>query len=511
MHQIPSVLVHRSPSRRAEDDWTAIQAQLHRGYAYRALLGALVVVAAGWLLLTEGAQPTQSDIDAKALHTRKIAEPFRPVSPPDPRILASIDMAKIHGQLLPAWFMALQHSPHSIGRAEADRAFRSLRDEAGKDLNLGILLDQLEAQLMSGTYDFRGELAALFKGWNDYLAQAGVPFRLEHRVERTQQGPLVRVRSYRIVADVPVLDPQSGRHVLLLARQDRTNLVEAFLGQTTAERGTALILTDRIAEYAIDQLWPLFVQQDPISEPELVAKVREEARHVLGETVTEILGRTNAVHRTLQGEVLTLANRRGCGAGVLIERVPWDGLSDRALAMVNRVARKNESRRCTRVTPSDASRVSSISRELREHAELENALGALAGWLTKAVVAHESRHLVDDESAPEARTRAPCRDCPSWFDYKTRAEVAAYLASFASVGVGYVALFQACGNDPERRGAHSAALEYILPKLLTGGCAGPIPDDFYTRAATLRTLLTGRSEPSDVSLELPAVVPIPRE
>ncbi|HEY5956557.1 MAG TPA: hypothetical protein VIV60_08395 [Polyangiaceae bacterium] len=85
------------------------------------------------------------------------------------------------------------------------------------------------------------------------------------------------------------------------------------------------------------------------------------------------------------------------------------------------------------------------------------------------------------------------------------------MASFASVGVGYVALFQACGNDAQRHGSHSAALEYILPKLLTNGCSGPIPDDFYARAETLRTLLTGRSDPVEIPTALPATIPVPRE
>jgi hypothetical protein len=466
---------------------------------------------AGWLMLTKGAPPTQSDIDAKALLAPRVAPAFRPAYPRDPVLLASVDMAKVHGQLLPAWFISLQHSPHSIGRTAAEGAFRALRDEAGKDPNLGLLLDLLRDQLMAGTYDFRGDVRALFKGWNDYLAQASVPFRLEHHVERTQRGPLVHVRSYRVLAEVPMLERGSDRHVLLLARQDHTNLVEAFLGQTSLEPGTALIIVDRVAEYAVDQLWPLFAQPKATSESELASKVRDEALRAVGAPVAEILARTYEVHRTLQSEVAALSNRKGCGSGVIIERVPWDGLSERTMALVNRVAHKNERRHCPKVTMQDAARVSTISRELREHGELESALGTLTGWLTRAVAAHELRHLDDDAATPEDRVKAPCRDCPAWFDYSTRAEVAAYLASFASPGLGYVALLQACGNAAERRGSHSIALEYILQQLLTSGCTGPIPDDFYARAATLRSLLTGRSERVELPAALPAVVPVIRQ
>ena len=223
-----------------------------------------------------------------------------------------------------------------------------------------------------------------------------------------------------------------------------------------------------------------------------------------------MLARTFSVHLALQTELSMLAGRKGCGAGVLIERVPWDGLSDRALAMVNRVAQKNEKRRCPRVTLSDSDRIGAISRQLREHADLELSLGTLAGWLAKAVVAHESRHLADDESSSEAGGAGLCRGCPASFDYKLRAEIAAYLTSFETDGVGYVALFQACGIEADRREAHTAALEFLLPKLLVNGCVGPVPDDFYARAAAVRSELFGRSDSVDVPKSFPAVIPVPR-
>lgn len=467
--------------------------------------------ALGWLLVTRGSPPTQSDIDALALRAPKLVKPFRAVFPIDSRVLSSIDMAEVHGKLLPAWIISLQHSPHSIGHRDAESAFSALRNEAGKDPNLGTLLDQLHERLMDGTYDFRGEIHALVAGWNDYLARGGVPFRLEHHVEKTVSGPALRVRCYRVIADVPVSVGQTRQPVLLLARQDQTNLVEAFLGQTSTDRKTALVVTDRIAEYAIDRLWPLFEPRDDASETELVAKVRDEARTALERPVVDVLARTYSVHRALESDLSNLAQRRGCGAGVLIERVPWDGLSERALAMVNRVARKNDRRHCPRVTLTDADRINTISRQLRENAELEQALGALVGWLAKAVVAHEARHLSDDTSSSEVGKTGLCRGCPDSFDFKVRAEISAYLGSFASDGVGYVALLQACGVETDRRESHSAALEFLLSKLLVNGCTGPIPDDFYARAAAVGFQLFGRN----VSVELPdrfaAPIPIPRD
>ncbi|MBN1607444.1 MAG: hypothetical protein JW940_12470 [Polyangiaceae bacterium] len=499
------------PRRPSEDDWEAIQARHRRMYVYRTLLGALALVVSGWLVLTKGVVPTQSELDARALLAPKPPQPFRPVYPIDPRILSSIDMARVHGRLLPAWIISLQHSPYSVGYWEAENAFSALRDEAGKDPNLGLLLDRLHERVMDSVYDFRGEIGLLIKGWNEYMARAGVPFRLEYHMQRTAHGPEIRMRSYRVVADVPISAEHSPYHVLLLAREDRTNLVEAFFGQTATDRDTALVMTDRIAEYAIDRLWPLFDTKGEPSEPEpaLLEKVRGEARLALGDSVIDRLARNFSVHRALETEVAELGHRRGCGGSVVIERVPWDGLSDRALAMVNRVAQKNEKRGCPRLTVTDADRLGAISHELRGNGALEQALGRLAGWLVKAVAVHEARHLADERSTPEGAA-GPCRGCPKSFDYRVQSEISAYLASFATEGLGYVALLQACGADAHSQASHSIALEFLLPRLLVDGCGGAIPDDLYARAAALRAHLFGRDGSIELPQSFPGSVPVPR-
>lgn len=522
MYQRISAIIRRiKPQRPAPDDWRAIQARYHRHTVYRALLGAFTLGLAGWLLVTKGATPTQSDIDAQTLRSRKTARPFVAPHRVDPSLLSTIDMALVHGELLPTWIISLQHSPHSLGHRAAEDAFFALRNEAGKDPNLGILLDRLHAKLMDGTYDFQGEIPMLIRGWNDYLARSNVPFRLEHRIDRTSRGAELRVRSYRVIAEVPIATNATNatKHLLLLTRQDRTNLIEAFLGQTLADRSTALVMTDRIAEYAVDRLWPLFDPEDGrlgasldlgvAPTTDLNRKVRQEARRALENSVVETLATGFSVRRSLEIELSSLAQRRGCGSGILIERVPWNGLSDRALAMVNRVAKKNEQRHCPRVTLSDVRRISESSQQLRENAELSLALGALAGWFAKAVVAHEARHLADSTVGINTGGPCLCRGCPASFDDRAQAEVSAYLASFATQGSGYVALLQACGNEADRRGSHSSALEFLLPRLLVDGCTGAIPEDLYARAAALRAQLFTTSAAIEIPTNFPSVLPIP--
>jgi hypothetical protein len=508
------VVLERMHLRRpAEDDWRAIQARLHWQTLVRALLGACLLAAAAWLVFTKGVRPTRSDIDAQTLLEPKRPLPFRPPYPVDAAVLAGIDMAAVHGRLIPAWVISLEHSPHTLGHWDEERAFRALCAEAGKDPNLALLLDQLHDKLMDGAYEFGGEIRALVKGWNDVMTRGKVPFRLEYHIEKTAHGPEMRVRTYRAVADLTVTVEHAPYRVLFLSREDRTNLVEGFFGQTSTERDAALVVTDRIADYAIDRLWPLLDVDGELvpsdTDPALLAKVRGEARAALGDEMESRLARASSFYRALETELSSLPRRRGCGASVVVERVPWDGLSDRTLAMINGVARRNEERGCPRLTALDAERLSEMSQRLRGDPAFEEALRRLAAWLSRAVAIHEAQHLADDHATPEGGA-GPCRACPASMRYGVQSEVSAYLASFAAQGVGYVALYQACGVDARPEESHAAALAFLMPKLLPAGCDGPVPDDLYGRARALSRELFGRDEAVTLPDDFPVGLPVRR-
>jgi hypothetical protein len=126
-----------------EAAWLAVQARRRRAIVCRALGCAMLLSLAGWLVFAKAVHPTRSDIHARALVAPRHAQPFRPPYPADPAVLASVDMAKVHGDLFPAWTVALAESPYTLGRDAAEKAFLALRIEAGKDRNLAVLLDDL--------------------------------------------------------------------------------------------------------------------------------------------------------------------------------------------------------------------------------------------------------------------------------------------------------------------------------------------------------------------------------
>jgi hypothetical protein len=122
------------------------------------------------------------------------------------------------------------------------------------------------------------------------------------------------------------------------------------------------------------------------------------------------------------------------------------------------------------------------------------------------VVVHEARHLADDGD-PDLS----CRGCPESMSYAVRAEVSAYLASFAAAGLGHVALVQACGVDLDRNEAHSAALSFLLPRLLPFGCDGPMPDGWYDSARALERQLFAREDVIAFPIGFPETLPLRRE
>ncbi len=496
-----------------DEDWGAIQKRYHCMVARRALFGAVLLCMAGSLVFTKGVRPTQSDIDAQILRAPHRAKPFRPPYAVSRQITESVDMPRLHRDLLPAWVMSLQHSPHTLGRRNAEMTFEALKEEAGKDPNLALLLDELHEKIMYGLPELSTDIHALFAGWNEYMARVGAPWRLEHHIAQTASGSRIFVRSYRAVADVEVTIARAPYRVLLLSRADRTNLVEGFIGQTSWEHDAALVVLDRVVDFAADRLWPLFDGEHGSSRADSIGDsitdhVLTEALGALGMSTVAELARTGSLHRELEEELASVRRRNGCGASVLIDQVPWDGLSPRALALLNDVAVRNEQRRCPRLMTQDARRFELLSARLRDDAELEPALGRLAAWLTRAVAVHEARHLANDRGQVE-KDRL-CGGCPSALTRSEQSEVSAYLASFAAPGLGYVALMQACGVDLSVRGTNTTALAWVLPKLLDEGCAGAVPDDLYQRAQQLEREVLGSSDRTELSAAFPDFVPVPR-
>jgi len=505
------------PSQAADGEdggWSKIQAKRPWALLARVLTAMTAVLVGAWAVGEHALQPTRSDLDAVAAAAPRRPQSFRPSHPTSAALLSQIDFDKVHRELLPAWVIAMQHDPYTLGRNEADRTFNALRAEAGKDPNLAALLDELFEKMMEDVAVWHADLAELWRGWNLYMARNGLAWRVEHHIERHAKGSLLFARSYHVLSDMQVTTAGEPYRALLLARADRTNLVEAFFGQTSIEHDGALIISDRIVEFVTAQVLPMFAREPALQRNDLqrafASHVRREAVQSLSAETVEALQDGATRRDRLLAATREIGQRKGCGRTVVIEEVPWTGLTDRALGKVQRAAEKNARKNCRRLTRSDADFLAQESRSLASDEALEHAIGRAGAWLARAVVVHEVRHLADDRHAEQGGRTPACALCPETLGGSERAEVRAYLASFGTEGMGYLALMQACGTGAHGQGPTGAALGWVLGKLLPSGCEGPLPEDLYARARAMESLLFGSSDAFDLPAAFPSELPVPR-
>ncbi len=119
----------------------------------------------------------------------------------------------------------------------------------------------------------------------------------------------------------------------------------------------------------------------------------------------------------------------------------------------------------------------------------------LVARVARGVAVHEARHVADDDAGEELTGPAMPREA--------LLELSAYLASFATPGIGYVCLLQACELEADRRTAHGMALTFLLPRIMPRGCAAGPPPDLHARAQALEGELLGRSERISLPAEFP--------
>lgn len=472
------------------------------------LLAAGFVVFMGWLSHALD-RPTQFDEDlAAATHPSK-PEPWSPSYALDPAVVTSIDFEQVHGRLLPEWVISLQHDPYAIGRDREQRRFEALIAEAGKDPNLSSLLRRLRDRATAGVSVHALEITYLLNGWNDYMQQAGLPWHVAHDLVDTARGGRMYARCYRVQADVQVPVSGAAHNVRVLSRVDGTNVGELFFGQTSVEERRAMVVSDRVAEFALERLWPMMDagSDQRLSEMDraFAPSLRREARHVLAPATLETLERGAALRRQLIDRLADIAVRKACGRGIEVDNMPWDGLSPRGRAIVARAADHNERMRCGRLTQEDATFLLGTSDALSKDQRLRRALGQLGAWLARAVAVHEVRHLADGVVAGDLS----CDGCPPAVSARTKAEVSAYVASLATDGVGYLALYQACGVDLPAPHDSGGALRFVLGVVAPQGCDAAPPANLYAQARLLDWILFKRVQNIDMPETFPREIALP--
>jgi hypothetical protein len=289
-------------------------------------LGALVGAGALALLFAEHKRPLRAfargEID---LAGRPRYEPPHPVGP---EALARIDFARVHGERLTAWTLAMARARTPSGRRHADRAFAELADEVAPDPNLAELLTVAHHALRDDPLEHLDRLDYVFWAYNHYLERQRIPWRIDASlVLGEDQRPVLYALSYEVLVDTRTA---SGRRLRLLRRADRTNAVEAWYGHTGGEAG-AQVLMDRVLTFTLQHVWPALHPaldaQRPETERPWIEPVRREVRAALDPETYALLARTAPDRQALLEVAAAVSTRHACGSRFRIGELPWHGLS----------------------------------------------------------------------------------------------------------------------------------------------------------------------------------------
>jgi hypothetical protein len=269
-----------------------------------------------------------------------------------------------------------------------------------------------------------------------------------------------------------------------------------------------VLLLDRVAGFALDQVWPLLDpdldgRRDETSRA-FAPAVRAEVAAELAPAELSALRSTAADRFWLEAAADAITSRRTCGSAFYVARVPWDGMAPGDLATLRTHASRTPSS-CPEVTQTEALLFDVRSARLRETPDLRDALEHLVGVVAHAVVVHEARHAWDD--AQLAGQRIQCVGCPEDTSPVGALEGAAYLASFADPRTGALSMYQACSLDPAQVPDRASMIGWLSERLVGGGCASPPPADLGARARAIAQETFGDAVPIEV-LDFPTRLPV---
>lgn len=426
---------------------------------------------------------------------------FVPPHPVDREALAEIDFDRVHRELVPAWSIAVGRANASESstwrRHMADQAFGRLAEAVARDPNVLLLLDHSHRALRGDPIEGAARVDYWLWAYNHYLDENDIPWRLEASLSLTEDGRAIfRTMTYEVLADART---SRGHRVRFLRRADRTSLVEGWLGHTTRTEEGAMVLMAQVLHFAVRHVWPgLHAGLDarrPLAERPWLEGLREEVRGALDRRTWELLAETAEDQQALIEVAASIEARHACGSTLEVYDLPYNGLNARSrMAIAWALERSATQAYCPEITLDEATALIGASERLGDTPGLEDAVERLAMIVARAVAAHELRHVADGPS-PD------CPGCEEETSALARAEMSAYLSSYATRGVGYIALLQACAT-PRGNGAHGGAREAVLTALLPRGCEGP-PIDLYEEARALEARLFGEREELALPEDLP--------
>lgn len=407
--------------------------------------------------------------------------------PESERIAYGVDLAHVHGTLLPRLWLAHQRLPGREQLREA--AFDALYAELEPVPDWAAVAIAWRDVLRQPRPDPE-RLRGLEQRWNAEMTEAGMPWTV-----RTPLDPDIArfghiALSYHVEADALAFTEAGPVRVIYGRRADRLNITEAYFGWANPRTTEAFITLDRVESFARVELWPLMSPDAARVDPRLSDVLREQVRTELSAALPKAQQAalvSSAAARARQLRVIQgIADRGACGEPPPLTQMAersWDRHSLRAL----RAHLAPVTSDCPAVTSTEVARLQRAQQRLDRVPGVDAGIAELTYAAASVVAAHEIQHLVDHATG----------DLRGHDDVEH--EVSAYLGAMERSATPTVGLLMACrvaqAGPPALRDAVSVALGRVDPT----GCAGAPPVELRARAALARRSLLPETAPVAVS------------
>lgn len=429
---------------------------------------------------------------------------YEPPYPLDRAALGRVDLERVHRRLLTRWARAVGRADTPRGRWRARWAYEELRGAVAPDRNLELLVAELDEHLRLEPAARALRLDYLLWAWNDYLAGAGQPYRVEASLVVRDARVRLVPRTYRVLAESV---NEHGARVRILRRLDRVGSVEPWLGRTVREEEGAAIPVDRVLHFAVREVWPVLDARLDHLAPERVARllpsVRAEVEDALDAASWRTLSSTAEDVRALLDAQRSIEARHACGATFRVFELPYRGLSPRSVAMIELALEASRDAACPDLTMDEATQIVAASERLARAGGIEGAVEALTMLVARSVASHELRHVEDGPARA-----LECPGCDDETPPLVRAELSAYLAAFADSRTGCLAALQACLRPETELGLQTVAAEMAIGAVMPAGCEGAVPADFHARARAAERRLFGSRAVASAPATFPATLPL---
>ncbi len=429
------------------------------------------------------------------------------------QLTKTVDLAKVHGTLLPEWLASLSYDTTGEPSAQTKERFQKLLDAVKEDPNLHDIVGHLGKLMHAKDVDKHVDDVLYWTwAWNDYLRQKNQPYYFEANIMFRRAGPMLYTKNYKLLDTIGFHAVDEDVDGYLARRVDQTNVVENYLCRATKSDQRPLGIVDTAARGAAKRIWPMLSSQNDSTLTDVqrafAPAIRQEAKQHLSEAALGALEQTApARHRLLKA--VEAVNDRDCNK-FYFSYIPLLGYD---LSQLNRLQRRavpagEES--CPDITTEELQTLYDASQTLLGRKdELHKALEELTAWYVRPQLVHELRHRYDEEHHLARELTMRCPGCKVILSAAGREELRAYLAGVAYSGAPVAGLYHACWVETTTKTYHKRSLRPLVSRLTKeDNCArGPV-DNLSARAPKADTDLFDLDEPIQTTTKWPKRVEI---